>query len=122
MQHSVAVIGEPDHGGIRRDRRKIDARPHHRHGARRADDVVENDVGAEALTGVGADIEEAVDQAEAVGLLVAEAGPYEPAGTAAPESAISAVTRPVPVFSVTSRAVTEDGAVHEVVVLDLSPQ
>src|SRR6185369_7788092 len=46
--------------------------------ARRADDMVEDDVGAEALPRVRSDVKEAVDHAEAVGLLVAEAGPDQP--------------------------------------------
>ena len=39
--------------------------------------MVENDVGAEALAGVGPDIEEAVDHRQAVALLVGQAGADE---------------------------------------------
>src|SRR4029079_13079126 len=51
-------------------------------GARGADDMVENDIGAEALSSVGPDVDEAIDHAETIGLLVAEAGANQPSRAA----------------------------------------
>ena len=51
-------------------------------GARGADDVVEDDEGAETFPRVRPDIEEAVDHRQAVALLIAQAGANQLAGTA----------------------------------------